>query len=107
MGLRIVIVGGGSAGCVLACCLGEDLTLEVSLLEAGRVFGPDRFPWPLTDADHLGGGREFDWNYRSEPGSLGYSIATQSAKVLGGGSTINAAVAKRARGTIVTSAAYL
>lgn len=94
---RIIIVGGGSAGCVLACRFSEDPTLEISLLEAGQAYLPDRFPNALADADHIGGGTEFDWGYMSEPGGLGYSIAAQSGKVLGGGSTINASVAKRAR----------
>src|SRR3954453_18551116 len=85
------------AGCVLACRLSEDPALEISLLEAGRAYLPDRFPDALVDADHFGGGTEFDWGYMSEPSGLGYSIAAQSGKVLGGGSTINAGVAKRAR----------
>lgn len=97
MRYRIVIVGGGSAGCVLARRLSEDPNLEITLLEAGRVYSPDRFPGALTDADRLGGGAEFDWGYLSEPSGLGHAIAAQSGKVLGGGSAINAGVAKRAR----------
>jgi hypothetical protein len=74
----------------------REAAVEVALLEAGRAFPPDRFPETLTGADRLGGGVEFDWGYLSEPGELGHAIAAQSGKVLGGGSAINAGVAKRA-----------
>ena len=49
----------------------------------------------LADADALGGGADYDWGYRSEPGRLG-QIAAQAGKILGGGSAIIGAVAKRA-----------
>jgi choline dehydrogenase len=93
----LVIIGGGSAGCVLAGRLSANPACRVLLLEGGTAYPPDRYPASLSDADQLGGGAEHDWGYQSEPARLGYRIAAQSGRVLGGGSAINAGVAKRAR----------
>ena len=88
-----VVVGAGSAGCVLAARLSEDPRTRVLLLEAG---GSDRSFWIRTP---LGYGKlffdpRFNWKYQAEPdpglgGRRGY---WPRGKVLGGSSSINAMV---------------
>ncbi|MCA3072168.1 MAG: GMC family oxidoreductase N-terminal domain-containing protein, partial [Rhodocyclaceae bacterium] len=88
-----VIVGAGTAGCVLAARLTESGRHRVLLLEAG---GPDRSPWIHIP---LGYGRHFanpkvNWLYASEPDPAtgNRPIAQPRGKVLGGSSSINGLV---------------
>jgi 4-pyridoxate dehydrogenase len=89
-GYDYVIVGGGSAGCVLASRLSEDEGARVLLLEAG---GRDLHPYIHVP---LGMGKMhehnmFDWGYRTEPepNLNGRVIEAMRGKVLGGSSSIN------------------
>ncbi len=68
------------------------------LLEAGHAYTPDAYPEVLTDLGHLGGDEAHAAGV-SRAGTFepNHDIAALSGKVLGGGSAINAAVAKRAR----------
>jgi choline dehydrogenase-like flavoprotein len=85
-----VIVGAGSAGCVLANRLSADKHTRVLLLEAG---GRDSHPFihiPLG-LGHMHKRRMFDWGYDSEPepNLNGRRIEAMRGKVLGGSSSIN------------------
>jgi choline dehydrogenase len=85
-----VIVGAGSAGCVLATRLTEDANTSVILIEAG---GKDYNPlihvpagfYKMLDHDKL------TWKYRSEPdpGTNGRPIVYTRGRVVGGSSSIN------------------
>ncbi|MDE0209562.1 MAG: GMC family oxidoreductase N-terminal domain-containing protein, partial [Boseongicola sp.] len=94
-GFDYVIVGGGSAGCVLANRLSEDPDVRVLLLEAG---GRDRHPLihmpvgfaKMTDGPHT-------WGFATAPQKHANNreIAYAQARVIGGGSSINAEVFTR------------
>jgi len=85
-----IIVGAGSAGCVLARRLTDDPGTRVLLLEAG---GDDTHPFvqiPLG-VGKLHEHRMFDWQYTTvpEPGMAGRELMALRGKVVGGSSTIN------------------
>ena len=90
LGCDVLVIGGGSAGSVLARRLSDDPAVRVILVEAGpaaeslMVRMPAGFAYAISS-------RRFDWLYESEPepGLGGRTVPCPRGKVLGGSSSIN------------------
>ncbi|MBL9058353.1 MAG: GMC family oxidoreductase N-terminal domain-containing protein, partial [Rhodobacteraceae bacterium] len=95
MGYDFIIVGGGSAGSVLAARLSENPAARVLLLEAG---GRDRHPFyhlPAGFAKMTKGIGSWGWQTVPQRHMGGMQIRYTQARVIGGGSTINAQIYTR------------
>lgn len=86
----VLIVGGGSAGAVIASRLSEDPACEVCLIEAGGMATDpdiaDPLKWPTLQ------GRAFDWDFKTlpQPFTAGRVHDWARGRLLGGSSAINA-----------------
>ncbi|WLS00810.1 GMC family oxidoreductase [Shinella sumterensis] len=91
-----IVVGGGSAGCLLANRLSRDPAMRILLLEAGRK---DDYPWIHIPVGYLYciGNPRTDWLYKTEPdaGLNGRSLRYPRGKTLGGCSSINGMIYMR------------
>jgi choline dehydrogenase len=89
----VVVVGGGSAGCVLAARLSEDRSRSVLLVEAGSDY-PEPSSWPPDVLDASMPTVGHDWGYTADP-ELDGGIAVPRARIMGGCSATNACFALR------------
>src|SRR5688572_12451799 len=102
---RVVVIGAGSAGCVVAARLTEDVDTSVMLLEAGPDY-PDVLAAPedIRNA-FVFAGTDHDWGYISDGvtaradavnlGSTSAAIPVLRGKVVGGSSAVNGTSAMR------------
>ncbi|WP_326553381.1 GMC family oxidoreductase [Micromonospora sp. NBC_01813] len=87
-----VIVGAGTAGCVLAARLSEDLDVTVCLIEAGPVDDSDNIRIPAAGGKLLRSQYDWDYNSNEEPQLGGRRLYLPRGRVLGGTSALNGMV---------------
>ncbi|MBA8818075.1 alanine-phosphoribitol ligase [Ochrobactrum sp. P6BS-III] len=95
MNYDYIIVGGGPAGCVLANRLSEDASVKVLLLEAGGSDWNPLFHMPAGFAKMTKGVASWGWETVPQKHMKNRVLRYTQAKVIGGGSSINAQIYTR------------
>jgi choline dehydrogenase-like flavoprotein len=87
-----VVVGAGSAGCVLAARLSEDPNLSIALIEAGGEDTAPEIHIPTAFPTLFKSGWDWDFDSECEPGLGGRRVYLPRGRMLGGSSSMNAMV---------------
>lgn len=92
--MRVVICGGGTAGCVAAARLSADERFEVTLLEAGPHYRPGSWPGTLAHSHRIIK-ESHDWGWQARAGASPRMVHVPRGRVVGGSSVTNGAIALR------------
>jgi choline dehydrogenase len=93
-GYDAIVIGAGSAGCLLAARLSDEPDRRVLLLEAGPDY-PSVESLPADIADGRRVAESHDWGLRSEAGAGGATLDVPRGRIVGGSSAVNACFALR------------
>ena len=97
MGMHIhtLVIGGGSAGCVVASRLSDQTDRSVLLIDAGPDYRPAALPDDLADGTR-NAMKSHDWGIRHQPSTTFLRMPLPRGRVVGGSSAVNTCIAIRA-----------